>query len=63
MGIDEGRRPLDELADELRRVTVRLRFERMAIHAGAGLLPWAMLQASEQEQWRDVARAVEEVMP
>ena len=53
---------LDELADQLRRVTVRLRFERMAIAAGADILPWQQLQESERSQWRDFAVAAREVM-
>jgi hypothetical protein len=53
---------LDELADRLRQVTVRLRLERMALPGAASILPWQMLQESERIQWRDFAVAAREVM-
>jgi hypothetical protein len=57
---------LDELADALRIVMVRLRLERFAGGAQRVLhvpLPWAQLTESEKNQWRDHARACKEVMP
>lgn len=53
---------LDELADRLRVEVVALRFERLTIAPAHELLPWAMLQESEREQWRDIARAATAVM-
>lgn len=56
------RRDLDELADKLRLATVRLRLERLAIGPVEQLIEWPMLKRSEQDQWRDIARAAQAVM-
>lgn len=53
---------LDELADRLRQVTVRLRLERWALPGDAAILPWEMLQESERVNWRDFAIAAQKVM-
>lgn len=55
---------LDELADRLRLVMARLRVERSAMPAADGYspLPWGQLTESEKNQWRDHARACQEVM-
>ena len=55
-------RDLDELADKLRVATVRLRLERLALGPVEQLIEWPMLKRSEQDQWRDIARAVQAVM-
>jgi hypothetical protein len=59
--VDE-RRDLDELADKLRVATVRLRLQRLAIGPVEQLIDWPMLKRSEQDQWRDIARAAQAVM-
>lgn len=53
---------LENLADELRLVVVRLRIERYAALGPYEALPWAQLTESERNQWRDHARACQEVM-
>jgi hypothetical protein len=64
----EQRRALEQLADRLRLVMVRLRLERYALTApvygdyGGDPLPWEQLTESEKNQWRDHARACQEVM-
>ena len=64
----EQRLELERLADRLRLVMVRLRLERYALTApvyggGGDPLPWEQLTESEKNQWRDHARACQEVMP
>jgi hypothetical protein len=56
---------MDDLADQLRLVLVRLRIERAAIPAqfDHAPLPWQQLSEAERNQWRDLARACKEVMP
>lgn len=55
---------LDALADRLRMVMVRLRIERSAVADAFSHtpLPWEQLTESERNQWRDHARACQEVM-
>jgi hypothetical protein len=60
-GVDH--RDLDELADKLRVATVRLRLQRLAIGPVEQVIEWPMLKRSEQDQWRDIARAAQAVMP
>jgi hypothetical protein len=55
-------RDLDELADKLRRATVRLRLERLALGPVEHFIESPMLKRSEQDQWRDIARAAKAVM-
>lgn len=50
-GVREVEGRLDELADSCRKAFA----EQLAI---AEPLPWAQLQASEQERWREFAKAV-----
>lgn len=60
--VDGNTRELEELADRLRLVMVRLRIERNGL-AHHDPLPWEQLTESERNQWRDHARACQEVMP
>jgi hypothetical protein len=53
---------LDELADKLRMANVRVRFERLALGPVDDVIAWPMLKRSEQDQWRDIARAVRTVV-
>lgn len=62
--VDGNSRELEELADRLRLVMLRLRLERVAVFVGDAYepLPWEQLAESERNQWRDHARACQEVM-